>query len=484
MNKTLKILGWATCILFTLGVIFKIQHWLGASMVLILGGFLYLAFYLPIWLINELKQGAWKPYTWAQYLTLTIWMLATIFKTQHWPGAGALYYLLLFMSMLVLFPTYLFFINRKKMGTPIFRLHLTFFIIILGLNFFMFATGSVSKNFVNMITTNNTGQIENTYNAISKKSRLLYSALNETLNDAEKSENQSYQKCVQLKTYVQKLDSFIHEIKLNLIASTEGVSLQQADSVKISQINDKLNVEIPTRILCSKDSPYNGYLLKQKIIKFKDSIAKFAPPEKQNFINEGIQINTDDVRDEEGEVSSWEIRNFEYQPLASVLNTLTNLQIEIKSAEQQVLSELFNQTLAGKSDNIAAKISEYGMKYENEKKQKEIELLKKDKEYDNVLLQSKNLAIQAQEQTIASFIIGMLLIAVLIFYILRSNVQRKKANKLLFEQKTLIEKQKDLVDEKQKEIIDSIMYAKRIQMSILPNEKYIEKNISRLNKIL
>jgi len=42
-------------------------------------------------------------------------------------------------------------------------------------------------------------------------------------------------------------------------------------------------------------------------------------------------------------------------------------------------------------------------------------------------------------------------------------------------QKEVISKQKELVDEKQKEIMDSIKYARRIQESLLPTEKYIER---------
>ncbi|MCC7232827.1 MAG: tetratricopeptide repeat protein [Bacteroidia bacterium] len=40
--------------------------------------------------------------------------------------------------------------------------------------------------------------------------------------------------------------------------------------------------------------------------------------------------------------------------------------------------------------------------------------------------------------------------------------------------------QKKLVEEKQKDIIDSIHYAKRIQNSLIPGEKYIERQIQRL----
>lgn len=52
-----------------------------------------------------------------------------------------------------------------------------------------------------------------------------------------------------------------------------------------------------------------------------------------------------------------------------------------------------------------------------------------------------------------------------------------KQKKLIEEQKKLVEEQKHLVDEKQKEILDSIHYAKRIQKALLPSEKYIIKKI-------
>jgi hypothetical protein len=61
-------------------------------------------------------------------------------------------------------------------------------------------------------------------------------------------------------------------------------------------------------------------------------------------------------------------------------------------------------------------------------------------------------------------------------------VQRKEAEDKLKETLSEVENQKQKVEEKQKEIIDSIKYAKRIQQSLLPTEKYIEKNLKRLKK--
>jgi hypothetical protein len=46
-----------------------------------------------------------------------------------------------------------------------------------------------------------------------------------------------------------------------------------------------------------------------------------------------------------------------------------------------------------------------------------------------------------------------------------------------------LEEQKDIIEEKNKEITDSIKYAKRIQSTLLPSEKYIEKNLDKLNNI-
>ncbi len=67
-------------------------------------------------------------------------------------------------------------------------------------------------------------------------------------------------------------------------------------------------------------------------------------------------------------------------------------------------------------------------------------------------------------------------IIVLVYFLVSSN----KRQRLTQKQKMLIEEQKNTVDEKQKEILDSIHYAKRIQSSLLPTEKYIEKSINRL----
>jgi uncharacterized protein YlzI (FlbEa/FlbD family) len=61
-------------------------------------------------------------------------------------------------------------------------------------------------------------------------------------------------------------------------------------------------------------------------------------------------------------------------------------------------------------------------------------------------------------------------------------LQKRKVNELLSINNKLINDQKLLVEEKQKEILDSIQYAKKIQTSQLANDTYIAKTLERLLK--
>ncbi len=74
-----------------------------------------------------------------------------------------------------------------------------------------------------------------------------------------------------------------------------------------------------------------------------------------------------------------------------------------------------------------------------------------------------------QEKNQRYFLYGGLSLTVLfaIFMVNRFRVTNR--------QKIIIQKQKQLVDEKQKEILGSIHYAKRIQQSLLPTEKFIDR---------
>ncbi len=77
---------------------------------------------------------------------------------------------------------------------------------------------------------------------------------------------------------------------------------------------------------------------------------------------------------------------------------------------------------------------------------------------------------------------GLMLMIILATFIFRAYRQKEKANIIIIAQKREVEDQKEIVEEKQKEILDSIHYAKRIQTALLTSEKYIEKKLNLLDK--
>ncbi|MBI3509981.1 MAG: tetratricopeptide repeat protein [Bacteroidetes bacterium] len=81
---------------------------------------------------------------------------------------------------------------------------------------------------------------------------------------------------------------------------------------------------------------------------------------------------------------------------------------------------------------------------------------------------------EIQQQKIYTYggALGFLLMLIVAIVSIRAFRNKQRANEI-------ISRQKELVEEKQKEILDSIHYAKRIQQSLLPNEKYILKNLNR-----
>ncbi|MEW6469484.1 MAG: SpoIIE family protein phosphatase [Bacteroidota bacterium] len=101
-------------------------------------------------------------------------------------------------------------------------------------------------------------------------------------------------------------------------------------------------------------------------------------------------------------------------------------------------------------------IVEMSTKYETEKKEQENKLLKSEGERQRVV----NIAITS----------GLVLCAALAFFIFRGYRQKQKANRELGEKNVLIEQQKRVVEEKNKDITDSIRYAKRLQSAILKPE--------------
>jgi serine phosphatase RsbU (regulator of sigma subunit)/tetratricopeptide (TPR) repeat protein len=87
---------------------------------------------------------------------------------------------------------------------------------------------------------------------------------------------------------------------------------------------------------------------------------------------------------------------------------------------------------------------------------------------------------ERQKKILYLFVVAFVFTAILAIIIFRSNRNKQKANRIITLQKQEVERQKNLAEEKQTQILASINYAKRIQDSVLISEEKITANIPNL----
>lgn len=130
MKQKLYILGVVTVIIVFIGTVFKVNHWQGAG-ILLTGGIAALVLvFLPLALINHYRSEGRKQtlvlhvVTW---LTGFIIFTSILFKIQHWSHAGILLALAIPFPYLVFLPVFLVTTSKNKN----FSIYNTVFVLLL-----------------------------------------------------------------------------------------------------------------------------------------------------------------------------------------------------------------------------------------------------------------------------------------------------------------------------------------------------------------
>lgn len=110
-------------------------------------------------------------------------------------------------------------------------------------------------------------------------------------------------------------------------------------------------------------------------------------------------------------------------------------------------------------------MAQMSAQYDSEKKDNEIRLLGKDKEKIEAVAAAES---KKQRIIIIAVTIGFVFVLLFAIFIFRSNREKHKTN-------IEITRQKEIIEEKNREVHDSITYAKRIQTAILPPDKLIKQ---------
>lgn len=155
-----------------------------------------------------------------------------------------------------------------------------------------------------------------------------------------------------------------------------------------------------------------------------------------------------------------------YDILSSVQEKLTNYKAALSSYKLGISyrDSVFNKENTKKL--ITAK-----MNFDFEKKEQATKLMQDKKD----ALSNEKIKQQTQQRNY--FIIGFIAAFTLLIFIFNAYRQKKEANIIISNQKKVVEMKNEIIEEKQKEILDSINYAKRIQYTLLAHADFLNENI-------
>lgn len=120
------------------------------------------------------------------------------------------------------------------------------------------------------------------------------------------------------------------------------------------------------------------------------------------------------------------------------------------------------------NDNNRQYLHELEKQYDTEKKEQQIALLEKDKKMSAAEIARKDAEARASQTQRNAMIAGCILLLIIAGLAVWAFINKRKSNQLLAAQFSEIQNKNLIIQEKNKDITDSINYAKRIQEAVLP----------------
>jgi tetratricopeptide (TPR) repeat protein len=150
-----------------------------------------------------------------------------------------------------------------------------------------------------------------------------------------------------------------------------------------------------------------------------------------------------------------------------------------KALEMHELYTEMRDSISNKESRAASMKKQLQYEYERKSSQDSI------RNAENILRENLRHEAEIKHQQLYTYGggLGFLLMLVISVISFKAYRTKQKANKLILEQKELVLTQKLIVQEKQREIVDSIHYAKRIQSAIIPSEKNIQRQLEKIKRV-
>jgi hypothetical protein len=160
MKKNIYVTGIICLAIIFISTIFKISHIQGAGVILFTGIGSMILVFLPIAYWALLKSTSDKLLRFlftAALISFSVDFIGMLFKVQHWPGAGLVMIVGIPLPFILFLPAYIIYHHKRKLKTDLNYFAIILFMIYLGVFSALMAIGPNYKNF--MIIAHSTNEL-------------------------------------------------------------------------------------------------------------------------------------------------------------------------------------------------------------------------------------------------------------------------------------------------------------------------------------
>ncbi|MCK4855481.1 MAG: hypothetical protein KAT31_14485 [Bacteroidales bacterium] len=344
MKKFMYILGMIAPAMLITGTIFKIQHWPGAGVLLVLSLFLLGAIYLPAFVMVKIRDTRKKgkqvnmPMYIFGLIAGIIFIAGAMFKIQHWPGANIMIILSGIVTVFVFIPILVIQALKDKENQVQNFTILIFVLSFVAITFMIYAL-RVSKNVLTAFTVAAEGHINSTEIVEARNKGYL-----DQIELADPDSEAIILKAKEITARTDALDDYIQDMIVEIVVKSHPDNLAAVDSegnILLEKVSSKDMVgSVEVVIFGDEGIPGKGKELKGKIDEYRDFLAKMADPELAVMIEKLLDTSP------RGEAPlPWEEYCFRQTPMMAAVNLLTNIQTNFRIAEGEVLSQLLHGQL-------------------------------------------------------------------------------------------------------------------------------------------
>jgi hypothetical protein len=335
MKKFMFVLGIIAPSLLILGTFFKVQHWPGAGVMLTLSLFMLGAIYLPVFAmvrIRDTRKEGKKPnlpmYIFGVIAGI-IFVAGAMFKIQHWPGAGIMISASAIVTIGVFIPILVYQAVKDKENQVKNFTVLIFVLAFVAVTFMMFALRT-SKNVLDAfaITAEN---LITTNQVIEDRNEALIRQIDPGSAIADKA--------LSVSETADALDEYIQGIMVDIVLRAHKdnfVAVSENGDIDMYRVDGKdITAGVHIVIFGDEGVPGKGKELRNRIDAYRELLMETAGPELAYQAGQLLDTSPPDDF-----YPSWEDFNFRYVPMMSALTTLGNLQTNVRLMQGEVLSQL------------------------------------------------------------------------------------------------------------------------------------------------